>query len=211
MELYNFYKGFAQSVEFLFVVPLCFGLWKWNTLEKGMQWIVVLLFCELLINIISFYYNSVLHKNTLFLSYYYSFCWLVTLLGFFYLISGRKGLLSGVLIAGLLSLGYEYYLFGGNGGMNYYSGLMINFLIFLLSCSYFFNSLNNQHTSTSVVLILLALVIQFFTRTVDIFLKKYLLDSPYYTILWYYETIIYYYVMLLSLVIYSVAFYSLKK
>ncbi|MCD8540233.1 MAG: hypothetical protein LRY55_11000 [Leadbetterella sp.] len=71
--------------------------------------------------------------------------------------------------------------------------------------------MDRMEASSPLLLILLALTIQFFVRSVDIFSKKNLLQSVYYGVFWYYEAIIFYYVMLLAAAIYTYAFYLVKR
>lgn len=91
------------------------------------------------------------------------------------------------------------------------SGLFVNLILFGLSAYFLFTKMDRMEVSSPLLLVLLALTIQFFIRSVDIFSKKYLLQSVYYGVFWFYEAIIFYYVMLLATAIFTYAFYLVKR
>jgi hypothetical protein len=211
MELLRFYYLFVQFVEYLFLVPLVLGLWKWKKLDTALRWIVVYLFFDFAITLYANYVYRVLHANNLYLFYAYSFFWNVTVCGFFNTIGQYKKEIIVLLVLGCIVVGWDYISNAGDMVMNYRSGLVINLVLFTSSTIFLFNKLDKTEPSSSLLFILLALAVQFLVRSVDIFFKKYLLESVYYTVSWFYETIIYYYVMLLAAVIFTYAFYLIRR
>lgn len=211
MELLRFYILFGQLVEYLFLVPLVLGLFKWKKLDTALRWIVIYLFFDLVISLVSNYAFTVLGINNLFLFYFYSFFWNITVCCFFYGISKYKRSILFLLIFGCVLVVFDYILTAGDQGMNHRSGLFVNLVLFILSAYFLFTGMDKMEVSSPLLLVLLALTIQFFIRSVDIFFKKYLLQSVYYGVFWFYEAIIFYYVILLAIAIFTYAFYLVKR
>lgn len=211
MELLRFYVLFGQLVEYLFLVPLVSGMLKWKKLDPALRWIVIYLLFDFVISLISNYAYKVLGINNLFLFYFYSFFWNLTICYFFYRISNYKSSILFLLISGCLLVVLDYLFTVGDQGINHRSGLIINLILFGLSAYFLFTKMDKMEVSSPLLLILLALTIQFFVRSVDIFSKKYLLQSVYYGVFWFYEAIIFYYVMLLAGAIFTYAFYLIKR
>lgn len=210
MELLRFYKLFGPLVEYLFIVPLVAGFLKWKKLDAALRWIVIYLFLDFTISLVSNYIYKVLGTNNLFLFYFYSFFWNITVCGFFYRVSGARRSILFLLVLGCALVVLDYVLTAGDQGMNYGSGLFLNLVLFGLSTYYLFTKMDSMEANTPLLLIFLALTIQFFIRSLDIFSKKYLLQSVYYGVFWFYEAIIYGYVMLLANAIFTYAFYLVK-
>lgn len=211
MEFLRFYNLFGQSVEYLFLVPLVLGFLKWGRLDPAFKCIVMYLFFDFVITLFANYAYRVLHVNNLYLSYYYSFFWNITVCWFFYRISRYKRSILFLLVSGCVLVVLDYVLTVGDQGMNHRSGLFVNLILFALSAYFLFAKMDRMEVSSPLLLVLLALTIQFFIRSVDIFSKKYLLQSTYYGVFWFYEAIIYYYVMLLACAIFTYAFYLVKR
>lgn len=210
MELLRFYKLFGQSVEFLFLIPLVWGLLKWKKLDSALRWITAYLLLDFVITLFANYTYRILNVNNLFFSYYYSFFWNITVCCFFYRISEQWNVLF-LMIAGSALIVFDYILTVDDKGMNHMSGLFVNLILFGLSAYFLFTKMDRMEVSSPLLLVLLALTIQFFIRSVDIFSKKYLLQSVYYGVFWFYEAIIFYYVMLLATAIFTYAFYLVKR
>ncbi len=210
MELLRFYILFGQSVEYLFLVPLILGIFKWKRLDPALRWIVIYLFFDFAISLVS-NYGYRININNLFLSYYYSFFWNITVCCFFYGISKYKRSILFLLVSGCVLVVFDYILTAGDHGMNHSSGLFVNLALFVLSAYFLFTGMDKMEVSSPLLLVLLALTIQFFIRSVDIFFKKYLLQSVYYGVFWFYEAIIFYYVILLAIAIFTYAFYLAKR
>jgi len=198
-------------VEYLFVIPLVSGILKWKKLDTALRWVVIYLSFDFIISLVSNYTYQVLGINNLFLFYYYSFFWNLTICSFLYRISGFKRGISFLLISGCVFVVFDYFLTVGDQGMNYMSGLFVNLTLFALSTYFLFIKMETMEASSPLLLVLLALTIQFFIRSLDIFSKKYLLQSAYYGVFWFYEAIIYGYVMLLANAIFTYAFYLVKR
>lgn len=211
MELLRFYELFGPLVEYLFLIPLLSGVLKWRKLDKALRWIVIYLFFDFAISLFSNYAYRVLGINNLFLFYYYSFFWNITVCSFFYHISGHKRIIMLLLVTGTVAVLVDYLLTAESQGMNYRSGLFVNLALLLLSTYFLFGKMDRMEVSSPLLLILLALTIQFFIRSIDIFTKRYLLQSAYYGVLWFYEAIIYGYIMLLANAIFTYAFYLVKR
>lgn len=211
MELLKFYKLFGPLVEYLYLIPLVAGIVKWKKLDPALKWIVIYLFFDYAISLVSNYTYKVLRVNNLFLFYYYSFFWNLTVCCFFYRITEYKRSILFLLVSGSVLVGFDYFLTAGDQGMNYISGLYINLVLFSLSTYFLFTKMDRMEVSSPLLLVLLALTIQFFIRSLDIFSKKYLLQSAYYGVFWFYEAIIYGYVMLLANAIFTYAFYLVKR
>lgn len=211
MELLKFYKLFGPLVEYLYLIPLAAGIVKWKKLAPALKWIVIYLFFDYAISLVSNYTYKVLRVNNLFLFYYYSFFWNLTVCCFFYRITEYKRSIFFLLVSGSVLVGFDYFLTAGDQGMNYISGLYINLVLFSLSTYFLFTKMDRMEVSSPLLLVLLALTIQFFIRSLDIFSKKYLLQSAYYGVFWFYEAIIYGYVMLLANAIFTYAFYLVKR
>ena len=209
MELLRFYELFGPLVEYLFLVPLVFGFLRWKKLNVALRWVVVYLFFDFVISLCSNYIYQVRGSNNLFLSYYYSFFWNLCMCGFFYGISVHRPRIILWLVAGSALVVADYVLTAGDQGMNYRSGLVVNLVWFVVCTYYLFARMDTLEAP--LLLILLALTMQFFVRSVDIFTKKYLLQSAYYGVLWFYEAIIYGYIMLLANAIFTYAFYLVKR
>lgn len=198
-------------VEYLYLIPLVAGIVKWKKLDPALKWIVIYLFFDYAISLVSNYTYKVLRVNNLFLFYYYSFFWNLTVCCFFYRITEYKRSILFLLVSGSVLVGFDYFLTAGDQGMNYISGLYINLVLFSLSTYFLFTKMDRMEVSSPLLLVLLALTIQFFIRSLDIFSKKYLLQSAYYGVFWFYEAIIYGYVMLLANAIFTYAFYLVKR
>ena len=198
-------------VEYLYLIPLVAGIVKWKKLDPALKWIVIYLFFDYAISLVSNYTYKVLRVNNLFLFYYYSFFWNLTVCCFFYRITEYKRSIFFLLVSGSVLVGFDYFLTAGDQGMNYISGLYINLVLFSLSTYFLFTKMDRMEVSSPLLLVLLALTIQFFIRSLDIFSKKYLLQSAYYGVFWFYEAIIYGYVMLLANAIFTYAFYLVKR
>lgn len=198
-------------VEYLYLIPLAAGIVKWKKLAPALKWIVIYLFFDYAISLVSNYTYKVLRVNNLFLFYYYSFFWNLTVCCFFYRITEYKRSIFFLLVSGSVLVGFDYFLTAGDQGMNYISGLYINLVLFSLSTYFLFTKMDRMEVSSPLLLVLLALTIQFFIRSLDIFSKKYLLQSAYYGVFWFYEAIIYGYVMLLANAIFTYAFYLVKR
>lgn len=211
MELLRFYKLFGPLVEYLFVIPLMSGILKWKKLNLALRWVVIYLLFDFVISLISNYTYKVLGVNNLFLFYYYSFFWNIAVCSFFYRISEYKRSIFFLLVSGCVLVIFDYIFTVGDQGMNHRSGLYINLVLFVLSTYFLFTRMDKMEVSSPLLLILLALTIQFFIRSLDIFSKKYLLQSAYYGVFWFYEAIIYGYVMLLANAIFTYAFYLVKR
>ena len=211
MELLKFYRLFGALVEYLYLVPLVAGIVKWKKLGPALKWIVIYLFFDYVINLASNYTYKVLRVNNLFLFYYYSFFWNLTVCSFFYRITEYKRSIFLLLVSGCVLVGFDYSLTAADQGINYMSGLYVNLILFSLSTYFLFTKMDRMEVSSPLLLVLLALTIQFFIRSLDIFSKKYLLQSAYYGVFWFYEAIIYGYVMLLANAIFTYAFYLVKR
>lgn len=198
-------------VEYLYLIPLAAGIVKWKKLAPALKWIVIYLFFDYAISLVSNYTYKVLRVNNLFLFYYYSFFWNLTVCCFFYRITEYKRSIFFLLVSGSVLVGFDYFLTAEDQGMNYISGLYINLVLFSLSTYFLFTKMDRMEVSSPLLLVLLALTIQFFIRSLDIFSKKYLLQSAYYGVFWFYEAIIYGYVMLLANAIFTYAFYLVKR
>lgn len=207
----QFYEFFGHSVELLLLVPLMIGLFRWRSFSDEFKWIVLYLISEVIITLWGNYIYRVLHSNNLITFYYYSFFWNVTILGFFYKVSLHKKGIVALGIIGCMVVVLDHFFFSGDLEMNYRSGLYVNLVILVLGSYYLYIFLDRVDISSPVLLVLLALTIQFLIRSVDIIVKKYLLQHVFYFNLWYYESIIYYYLMLVAIGLFSYALFTARR
>lgn len=217
MTLLKFYQFFGVFVESFLLIPIFFGIKKWTKLSMGLHFFIGFLIVEFLLNCISNFYIFVLHKSNLFLFYFYSFFQSTFILSAFYQLLKKKNeqiITSGLWFVSLAVLVYDF-LFVSKMDYNYLSNFCINFIISVLSSFYFFSTFSRnqfkRHQSNDTELIIsAALILQFFVRTINVFLEKFMLETQYNGLLSIQTRNVYAYFMLFALLIYTYAFYTNK-
>ena len=214
MTSYKFYVGFAVFVELFPIVPFLVGIQKWKIASPGIRLFFGFLLADFLINLVSNYLFLLLVTNH-FLYYFYSFQYTIFLFpALFYFFKNRKERLIIVILLGIsLLLLTVDFLFISKIGINYVSGSFINFIIFLISIYYSSKEFGkNDKKSINEILLNLALILslQFFIKSIETFLGKYLLETQTNSFLWTQVRNVYSYFMLFSLIAYTYFFSILK-
>ena len=217
MTLLKFYQWFGVFVESFLLVPIFFGIKKWVKLSVGLHFFIGFLIAEFLLNCISNFYIFELHKSNLFLFYFYSFFQSTFILSAFYqMLKNRNDRIIATVLwfISLTVLVYDF-LFVSKIDYNYLSNFCINFIITVLSSYYFFstfskNQFKKHKTNDRELIISAGLILQFFVRTINIFLEKFMLETQYNGLLSIQTRNVYAYFMLFALLIYTYAFYTNK-
>lgn len=212
----RFHFLFGIFVEFFPLVPILVGVAKWKNLTLGIKFFIGFLVAEVLFSGLTNYYLFVLDQKNLHLYYINSFLQSVFILtAFWYFLKKRS---ERIIILSLwclcLALLVIDFVFVSKKD-NYFSQFFINLIILGLSFYYFFTNFphndfkKNQFNETELILSA-ALVLQFFSKSVTIFLEKFLLETQSNLHLVLQVRNVNAYFVLLSLWIYSYAFYKLK-
>ena len=210
MASYRFYIWFAVFVELFPLVPFLVGVQKWKVIPLGLRYFLGFLLADFIINLVS-NYLFLIRINNHFLYYLYSFQYSIFLLPSLRQLSRYRAerLIITILIAFSLLILIIDFFFISKIGTNYLSGLLINFFIFLISI-YFsakeFGKNGKSGTNDLFLNITLILSLQFFIKSIETFLGKYLLETQTNAFTWIQARNLYSYFMLFSLIAYTYVF-----
>lgn len=213
----NFYHWFGLFMESFPLVPILLGLRKWRKLSLGFRYFLGFLITEFSLNCITNYYIFALHRGNLFLFYFYSFFQsLFILLAFWHFFNKKieRDFTLYFFFFSVILLIFDF-MFVSKMDYNYLSNFCINLIISVFSFYYFFTTFPKDkfkkvHSDETELIISAALVLQFFVRTINIFLEKFMLETQNNSFLIIQTRNIYAYFMLLALLIYTYAFYTFK-
>ena len=217
MTFFKFYIWLLVFVESFPVVTFFFGLRKWKKLSPGIKLFLGYIAADLLLNLLSYYFYYIKH-STLSLFYFRAFfqCTFL-LLAFreFSIEKIEKNIMFSLSVAGSLLLLAEFFLVS-EAGYSYIPCFWINLTIFITSVYYFSKKIININKGKDTfdeihLTITLIISLQFFIKTVEAFLIKYLLETQSNSFLWTQIDVIKCYLMLFCLVMYTYAFYNLGK
>jgi hypothetical protein len=216
MTAYRFYIWFGLFVELSPLFPLIMGITKWQILSMELRYFLLFLFSELLFYVVQdylFYYQI----NNLFLYYFNSFFQNLFVLSYFYLIfvSKKEKRITLFLIVFGIIISIIDFLFISKMGNNYFAGYMIDLVLFITG-SYYLKTYSlkistNSFLQNANLLIVVAIIMQFFVKMIDIFLQRYFIETQNFGIVWLNEKIIYYYFMFFAFCVYTYIYYSMSN
>lgn len=213
----RFYFLFGFFVELFPLVVIGLGLKKWKRLTLGTLFFIGFLIAEVLFNEYSNYYGFVSDQPNLALYYINSFLQSVFILATFWCFFQKRieRIITVLLWCLCLVLLRIDFLWVSGEGYNYLSQFSVNIIITGLSFYYFFTNfprqdVSNQRFKETELIISAALVMQFFFKTINIFLEKFLLETQYNTILNIQTRNVNAFFSLLALLIYAYAFHKFK-
>ena len=214
----KFYFWFGVFVELFPIIPIIVSLQKWQRLTIGIRFFILFLVSEFLINCVSNYYLFVLHISNLFLFYFYPFFQNIFILTTFWHFFKRRWeqILSICLIFLSNILIILDFTFISKIGYNYLSNFGIDITITLISFYYVYsyfphNSFNKSLTNKTKLIISTTIVLQFFIKTINIFVEKNLLESQFNGFVISQTRNIYAYFMLFCLLLYTYAINNVRK
>lgn len=218
MTPFKFYFYFGISVELFIFFPILFAVCKWRHISLGIKFVVFFLVSELLINIVSYYFYFTGSYN-LFLNYFYSFFQLVFMFLAFYQLLTKHFVriivyLSFIICLVSLIIDYSNIL---KVSYNSFSGILISVIITIFSGYYFAtNILQVESNKTPIftetnIRISLIMTLQFFIKSLNIFLEKIYFDTQNNPFLLIQMRNIYYYFMLVCLILYCTSFRNIKS
>jgi len=216
MTSFKFYFWFAVFVESFPIVPIFLAFKKWKVLPVIIKFFIGFLAADLLLNLVGDYFYY-LQRHNLFLNYLYSLFQSVFILLAFWSFVKRKAeqlLILSLLLLNIVLLIIDF-LFISKIGSNYISGFYINLVICFVSVYYFFKGFVNTKYQKKIpndffLTLSLILALQFFIKTIDIFLGKYLMETQVNAFLWMQVRNVYSYFMLFSLIIYTYVLYNFR-
>lgn len=216
MTFFKFYVLFGIFVESFPIIPIAFAARKWKQLPITLRLFSGFLAADLILNLVSDYFYYFQHFN-LFLNYFYSFFQGTFIMTMFWYFLRSKMDRYFILLMILLntSLLVVDFVFISKMNTNYLSGLFTNTSLFLISLYIFSKEaikvIPVKIIQNEILLTLtLTLSIQFFIKTIEIFLSKYLMETTTNAFLWIQVRNIYSYVMLICLCVYTYTIYNIK-
>ena len=217
MTLLKFYYGFGLFVEYVPLLPIILGIKKWKSLHTGVRFFIGFLIAEVLFNSLTDYYLFALNRPTLFLFYINSFFQSSFILAMFWYLfkKNTKQIFAFYFWCVCVAMLVIDFLFVSKIDYNYLSQFCINLIITSFSLYFFYIIILTvnfkKHQSNEMELIIsVALGAQFFFKTINIFLEKFLLETQYNTILAIQTRNVNALFSLLALLIYAYAFHKFK-
>ncbi len=210
MHLIEFYYKLARFSDFLPILPILMGLVKWKKLSLGLKCFMGFLLSDLLVNWVS--YN--IKFDNRFLSYFYSFFYCLSIIStyFFFFKDDKEKKIVLILLGICNVLVVVDFLFVDRVNENFFSGMLIDFVIISISIYYFSRYFiqRKQYFIEANLFISIVLIFQFIIKLVEEFLDNFLTEMQNTGMLWIQMRNIYYFFMIIFLLIITFIYYKHK-